>query len=36
MNSGDLMTLKEILGYSTLKMIERYAHLASLHNEEAG
>jgi len=31
MNGGDLLALKEILGHSTLKMVERYAHLASSH-----
>ncbi len=34
MNSGDLMTLKEILGHSTLKMVERYAHLAASHKRK--
>ena len=31
MNGGDLMALKEILGHSNMKMVERYAHLASAH-----
>jgi len=31
MNGGDPMTLKEILGHSSLKMVERYAHLAAAH-----
>ncbi|HPH53970.1 MAG TPA: site-specific integrase [Bacteroidales bacterium] len=29
MKGGDLLSLKEILGHSSLKMVERYAHLAS-------
>jgi len=31
MNGGDLLALKEILGHSNLKMVERYAHLATAH-----
>jgi integrase len=31
MNGGDLLALKEILGHSDLKMVERYAHLATSH-----
>ncbi|MBN1995957.1 site-specific integrase, partial [candidate division KSB1 bacterium] len=31
MKGGDLLTLKEILGHSTMKMVERYAHLAAAH-----
>jgi len=31
MNSGDLLTLKEILGHSSLKMVARYTHLAQKH-----
>ena len=31
MNGGDLLALKEILGHSDMKMVERYAHLASAH-----
>lgn len=29
MNGGDFMSLRDILGHSNLKMIERYSHLAS-------
>ena len=29
MKGGDILTLKEILGHSSLKMVERYAHLAN-------
>ena len=31
MNGGDLLTLKEILGHSSMKMVERYIHLAAAH-----
>ena len=31
MNGGDLLALKEILGHADLKMVQRYAHLASSH-----
>jgi len=31
MNSGDLLTLKEILGHHSVKMVERYAHLGAAH-----
>ena len=31
MSGGDLLTLKEILGHSSLQMVMRYAHLASAH-----
>lgn len=31
MQGGDLLTLKEILGHSSMKMVERYAHLAQAH-----
>lgn len=31
MSGGDMLSLKEILGHSTMKMVERYAHLASAH-----
>ena len=31
MNGGDLMSLRDILGHSDLKMVERYSHLASAY-----
>lgn len=31
MNGNGLLVLKEILGHSNLKMVERYTHLASAH-----
>jgi integrase len=31
MSGGDLISLKEILGHSSLKMVERYSHLASAY-----
>jgi len=34
MSGGDLLTLKEILGHSTMRMVERYAHLASAHKRK--
>jgi site-specific recombinase XerD len=34
MEGGDLMTLKDILGHSTLKIVERYAHLAAAHKRK--
>ena len=34
MNGGDLLSLKEILGHSDIKMVERYAHLASAHKRK--
>jgi len=29
MNGGDLISLKEILGHTTMRMVERYSHLSS-------
>ena len=34
MCGGDLLTLKEILGHSSMRMVERYAHLASAHKRK--
>lgn len=34
MNGGDLLALKEILGRSTLDMVQCYAHLASEHKRK--
>jgi integrase len=34
MRGGDLLTLKEILGHSSMRMVERYAHLASAHKRK--
>ena len=34
MNGSDLLTLKEILGHSSLKMVERYTHLAAAHKRK--
>ena len=34
MNGGDLMSLKEIGGWSSMKMVERYSHLASDYKAE--
>jgi integrase len=31
MSGGDMLTLKSILGHSSMKMVERYAHLAKEH-----
>ena len=31
MSGGDHLSLKEILGHKSMKMVERYAHLASAH-----
>ncbi|MBN1684839.1 MAG: site-specific integrase, partial [Gammaproteobacteria bacterium] len=34
MNGGDLLALKDILRHSSLKMVMRYAHLASAHKRK--
>jgi len=34
MNGGNLISLKEILGHSTLKVVERYSHLASAYKSK--
>ncbi len=34
MSGGDLLTPKEILGHSSMKMVERYTHLASAHKRK--
>lgn len=34
MSGGDLLSLKEILGHKSLKMVERYAHLASKYKRK--
>jgi integrase len=34
MSGGDLLTLKELLGHSSLQMVMRYAHLASAHKRK--
>ena len=31
MNDGDLLVLKDILGHSSMKMVERYTHLAAAY-----
>lgn len=33
MNGGDPLTLKEILGNSSIRMVERYAHLKGGHKK---
>ena len=35
MNGVDLMTVKELLGYKALAMVERYSHLSSDHKRRA-
>jgi integrase len=34
MSGGDLLSLKEILGHSDLKMVERYSHLSSSYKSQ--
>jgi len=34
MNGGDLLSLRDILGHSNLKMVERYSHLASAYKRK--
>jgi integrase len=34
MNGGDLLALKEILGHSSIKMVERYSHLAAAYKRK--
>ena len=34
MSGGDLLTLKEILGHSSMDMVQRYAHLAAAHKRK--
>ncbi|MBN1472388.1 MAG: tyrosine-type recombinase/integrase [Syntrophaceae bacterium] len=31
MSGGDMLSLKEILGHSNMKIVKRYTHLASAH-----
>jgi site-specific recombinase XerD len=34
MSGGDMMSLKEVLGHSNLRMVERYSHLASAYKRK--
>jgi len=34
MNGGDLLSLRDILGHSNLKMVERYSHLAAAYKQK--
>lgn len=34
MNGGDLMSLKEILGHSSLRMVQRYSHLSTAYKRK--
>ncbi len=34
MSGGDLMSLRDILGHSNLKMVESYSHLASAYKRK--
>ena len=33
MSGGDLLSLRDILGHSNLKMVERYSHLGSAYKQ---